>query len=326
MSKSLVFVILFLIISFFANSQPRRVYLTGSGEITTNKQLATSYAEITQLPGDSAWMVNQFDLMGNVLSLGYYKDAQMSIPHGKFTYYHKVASGPGFTFMGKLVVDSVNCVMNAGYYINGVKTGAWLDYYNNGPKSTLRTYRNNLLDGLFQTYNVSGKVETEGYYVNNKREGDWCMLGEDSTANYTMIYKHDKLVKQIDYVHTAAYEKSNKNATPKFDFEKYISHIASTYTYTISSGQLTITFTVTKDGVATNPKVVQSYEPRFDFLISQAILNAPKWTPALSKGQPVDQLQYYTIHIVNSAMRLEFDNTYHLHKKYDPALGVFTYQ
>ena len=326
MSK--LFFVLFLLVfaSFFAEAQSGRVYLTGSGEITTNTQLATSYAEITQLPGDSAWMVKQFDLKGGPLSVGYYKDAQMTIPHGKFTYYHKVASGPGFVFNGKQVVDSVNCVLSSGYYINGAKTGAWLDYYNNGPKSTLRTYRNNLLDGLFQIYNISGKVETEGYYVNNKREGDWCTLGEDSTANYTMIYKHDKIVKQIDYVHTAAYEKLNKSATPKFDFEKYIAHIAGSYTYQISTGQLTVSFTVTKEGMAINPRVVTSYEPRFDYLISQAILNSPKWTPALVKGQPVDQVQFYTIHIVNSALRLELDNTYHLHKKFDPALGVYTYQ
>jgi len=326
MSK--LFFIFFLLVfaCFFADAQSGRVYLTGSGEITTNGQLATSYAEIAQLPGDSAWMVRQFDLKNVPLSIGYYKDAQMTIPHGKFTYYHKVASGPGFILMGKLVVDSVNCVMTSGYYINGVKTGVWLDYYNNGPKSTLRTFKENLLDGLYQTYSESGKVVTEGYYVNNKREGDWCNLGEDSTSLYTNIYKHDKIVKQIDYVHTVAYAKLNKSATPRFDFEKYISHIADPYTYPISNGRLVVSFTVTKGGVAINPKVVKSYEQQFDNLIIQAILNCPKWEPALSKGQPVDQVQFYTINIVNSAMRLEFDNTHHLHKKFDPALGVFVYQ
>jgi len=323
-----IFFVLFLSVfaSFFAEAQSGRVYLTGSGEITTNAQLTASYAEITQLPGDSVWMVKQFDLKDVPLSLGYYKDAQMTIPHGKFTYYHKVASGPGFTFMGKLVVDSVNCVMTSGYYINGVKTGAWLDYYRNGPKAYLRTYKNNLLDGLYQSYSELGNVVVEGYYVNNKREGDWCMLGADSTAVYTDIYKHDKIVKHFEYKNMVAYEKLNKSATPKFDFEKYISRITDPYNYPISKGQLIVSFTVTKDGVAINPKVVKSYEPQFDDMIVQAILNSPKWVPAISKGQAVEQKQYYTINIVNSAARFEFDNTYHLHKKYDPVLGVFTYQ
>ncbi|HEY8782373.1 MAG TPA: energy transducer TonB [Mucilaginibacter sp.] len=304
-----IFVGLFLLVfaSCIVDAQSGRVYLTGSGEITTNRQLASSYVDITKLAQDSAWFVRQFDLKDTLLSTGYYKDAELRIPHGKFIYYRKIAWGPGFTFMGKLYVDSINYIHYSGCYINGVKTGTWLEYLPGGLKTCLRTYKNNLLDGLFQKYSESGKVAAEGYYVNNKKEGDWFELDEDSTVRFTLVFKHDKLVNQTDL---AEYVKRNRDATPKFDFGKYISHIANHYTYPISNGKLTISFIVTKDGVANNPKVVESYEPQFDKMITDAILNSARWKPALLKGQPVDEVRYCTINILNSAIQLVSESTF----------------
>jgi antitoxin component YwqK of YwqJK toxin-antitoxin module len=315
-----IFAGLFLLVfaSCLADAQSGRVYLKENGEITTNRQLASSYADITKLEQDSAWFVRQFDLKDTLLSTGYYKDAELKIPHGKFIYYNKMAQGPGFTFMGKLHVDSIIYIHYTGYYINGVKTGIWLEYLPGGLKAFLRTYKKDLLDGLFQSYSESGKVYAEGYYVNNKRDGNWCMRDEDSTVVAAAIYKNDKLVKNWNLTE---YLKLNRHAIPKFDLRKYISHTAKHYTYPISNGQLTISFTITKDGVAINPEVVKSYEPQFDKMITCAILNSARWQPALKKGQPVDDVRYYTVNIVNSALQLVSDDTFQLH----PQLGVFTY-
>jgi antitoxin component YwqK of YwqJK toxin-antitoxin module len=315
-----IFVGLFCLIfaSRLADAQSGRVYLKGNGEITTDHQLASSYVDITKLEQDSAWFVRQFDLKDTLLSTGYYKDAELRIPHGKFIYYNKVARGVGFTFMGKLHMDSINYIHYTGCYINGVKTGAWLEYLPGGLKAFLRTYKKDLLDGLFQSYSESGKVYAEGYYVNNKRDGNWYVRDEDSTVVYTAIYKNDKLVKNWKLTE---YVKLNRHATPKFDLRKYISHRTNHYTYPISNGQLTISFTVTKDGVAINPEVVKSYEPQFDKMITYAILNSAGWQPALKKGLPVDEVRYYTVNIVNSALQLVSDETFQL----QPQMGVFTH-
>lgn len=141
---------LFVFTSFIADAQPGRLYLTDNNEITTDRQLASSYADVTKLPQDSLWFVKQFDLKDTLLSIGYYKDAKLKIPHGKFIYYNKIARSPGVMFMGKLTVDSINYVQYSGYYINGVKTGIWLEYLPGGLKTCLRTYKKSLLDGLFQ--------------------------------------------------------------------------------------------------------------------------------------------------------------------------------
>ena len=306
-----IFAGLFLLIFTpgFANAQSGRLYLTRSGEITTNRQLASSYADITKSEQDSTWFVRQCDLNDTLLSTGYYKDAALKIPHGKFIYYNKTLRGPGFTFMGKLHVDSINYIRYSGYYVNGVKTGIWLEYRPGGLKTTLRTYKKDILDGLFQTYNEFGKVVAEGYYVNNKREGNWYahLTGEDNAVLYMATYKHGKLVKNWEHINIAEYTKLNRNAAPKFDLGKYISHAATNYTYPISNGQLTISFTVTKAGIAIKPNVEVSYEPQFDKMIVSAILNSAGWEPSLLKGQPVDQAQSYTIKIVNSALQSDLN-------------------
>jgi hypothetical protein len=118
-----IFVGLFLLVFTWclADAQSGRIYLKGNGEITTDSQLASCYADITKLAQDSSWFVRQFDLKDTLISTGYYKDAELKIPNGKFIYYGKIARGPGFTFMGKLHVDSINYIHFTGYYINGVK-------------------------------------------------------------------------------------------------------------------------------------------------------------------------------------------------------------
>ncbi len=322
-----IFAGLFLLVfaSCFADAQSGRVYLTESGKITTNRQLAFSYADIKKLAQDSSWFVRQFDLKDTLLSTGYYKDAELKIPNGKFIYYNKMARGPGVVFMGKPTVDSINYIQYSGYYNNGVKTGIWFEYLPGGLKTCiLGTYKKNVLDGLFQKYDEQGKVVAEGYYVNDKREGNWYrhLLDGDGTVLFTAIYKHGDLVKNWEQKNMAEYVKLNRNAAPKFDFGKYISQTANNYTYPISCGMLTISFTVTKNGAVINPKVVMSYEPQFDEMIIQAILNSAGWEPALLKGKPVDQVQSYTINIVNSALQLDLNDTFQL----QPQLGVFTDQ
>ena len=106
MLKILTCLFLFVFTSCIADAQPSRVYLTENSEITTNRELATSYADITKLPQDSSWFVKQFDLKDTLLGTGYYKDAELKIPHGKFTYYNKIARGPGVIFMGKLLLTA----------------------------------------------------------------------------------------------------------------------------------------------------------------------------------------------------------------------------
>ncbi len=322
MLKIFSFLILFV---YFVNCKAQssyRVFLTENGEKTGQIQLATSFAIVTPIPEDSAWFVRQFDMKDSILSSGYYKDEQLTILHGKFVYYHKVSVNRGYSFMGEIVVDTVNRIKSEGYYINGLKTGTWLEYFSQGGKSFLNTYDNGLLDGLFQSYdNITGNVVVEGYYVNDKREGDWCMLARDSTAIYTDIYKHGKIVKHLSYINPLQDildAKNNKSAVPNFELSVLLSRKFEHYNFTIPHGRFYMSFVVTKEGKIINPKVIESYEPEFDNIVLQATLNS-KWKSALKNGQPVDQVQYYTINIVNSTAL--FNDGYTLHKKYNLQTG-----
>ncbi|HEY2583410.1 MAG TPA: energy transducer TonB [Mucilaginibacter sp.] len=315
MSK--IFLISFLLISITANAQSTyRVYLTDENEKTSNPQLATSFAIITQIPEDSAWFVRQFDMKDTIMSSGYYKDEQMKIPHGKFIYYHKVPINRGFTFMGKLVIDTVNRISSTGYYINGVKTGRWLQINPDGTISSASTYTNGGQDYLFQKYDEStGKVAAEGYYVKNKREGDWCQLDTDSLSIYTIVFKHDKMVRQFDYRN-----QNFKGAVPHFDLGVFMSRQFDHYHFTKTTGIFVMSYIITKEGKVTNPKVITPFESEFDDIAVNAILSS-KWKPALQNGQPVDQNETNTIYIINSNVQLSGKNI--LHKTYDLQSGVY---
>jgi len=319
------FFFLFLITAFTARGQQVfRVLLTSTGEKTNNIQLASSYVLVKQIPDDSAWYVKQFDMKDTIMSSGYYKDEQLSIPHGKFVYYHKVGLGNRVALFGKMIADSVNRIASVGYYINGVKSGEWFDFYTNGTKSTLNTYADGVLEGLFQKYDeFNGKVKVEGYYKKNKKEGDWCFLGSDSTAIYTNIFKHDKLVKTISYTNPlvdAEYAKNNRSAIPNFDYSVFIARKLANYRGSITHGQCIVSFVVTSEGKVINAKVTKPFEPNLDELLVEAFSNS-RWKPALKNGKPVNQTQYETINIVNSTV--QFNNGYSLHKSYNLLTGEY---
>ena len=215
--------------------------------------------------------------------------------------------------MGKLVIDTVNCINYIGYYINGIKTGEWLHYSSNGSRLSLITYANGMQDGLFEEYDeFTGKVIVEGYYKNNKREGDWCKLDSDSLAVYTDVYKHDRLVKHINYFNPlvkALSEKNDKNAEPIYDLGLFVQRKLDSYNALTTQGKFVLAFIITIEGKVVNPHVTQSYDPEFDDIVLKAILNS-RWKPALKNGKPVNQFQYFTVNILYSADQLNYKTSF----------------
>lgn len=303
--------------------QEGRVYFTSSGEKTNHPEIAVSYAIIVHLPEDSIWSVKEYDMNNVILSSGYYRDEQMTVPHGKFIYYEqKSASLQNDTSL----FDKITSVVRlTGYYVEGVKTGIWLDY-SNGTKSGLATYQKNMLNGLYQTFNIyTGKVLTEGYYVNGIREGDWCLLDADSTAIYTDVYAKGKVRKHFSYINEAVllarekeYEKNNKRAVPNFDFETLVDRTFQYYSFPIATGKFMMSCTITTEGKVANIKVVQAFETQFDDLAMQAISHT-RWKPATIKGVPVNQIQNFIIEIVDHKISLPRGN----HKNYNFQTGSY---
>lgn len=84
------FYTLTLIILFSsAFGQVSRAFITKDGNYSSDSKEAVSYILIRKLDVDSAYAVNQYDMHDTIMSSGIYKDELLTIPHGKFVYYHK---------------------------------------------------------------------------------------------------------------------------------------------------------------------------------------------------------------------------------------------
>jgi hypothetical protein len=292
LKKLLFFLLLTLVVSAKLYAQePYIFYINDVGEKTNDKALATSYALVQKLPQDSAWFVRQFDMRDTILTSGYYKDEQMTIPFGKFIYYEKK---PALKEFRDVKVDTLNHIKVVGYFLDGKKNGVWREFAN-GRKQFLKTYNKGKLDGLYQSYDVgSGKVIFEGYYVNDKKEGDWCRLDVDSLAIYTEIFEKGSVTKRYNYT-----ESDFKSAVMPFDFYTYLQHRTSNFKTPDHTGTMVVDLKINKEGVVTSAKVAQVVDINFDDLIVKAFMASPKWKPATYKGQKIDSSFRITINILD---------------------------
>lgn len=323
MFKKVSVFIIFAIVYINVNAQPSRIYLTQMGERTNHPEIASTYVIVSYLPGDSLWAVHQFDMNNNILTSGYYKDEKMTIAHGKFIYYKKYQAFPSNS---TLYQDTLNRIQFTGYFLNGLRTGPWVEY-SHGIKASVTNFRNDKMDGLYQQFDLeTGRVIKEGYYINDLKEGDWCMLAPDSTAMFTDIFKHGKIIKSLTYSnplknkeHEKEFAKNNEAAVPNFNFQTLVNRTFEHYNFLIASGTFVMTFIITNEGKVTEPKIVRAFEPSFDELITGAMLNT-RWKPAISNGQPVRQVQTITINIRDGVIQMPNGN---LHKSYDFLRGTY---
>ncbi|HVS94345.1 MAG TPA: hypothetical protein VHE59_20045 [Mucilaginibacter sp.] len=156
--KPVIPFLLFFTIAYLAHSQSRLIYLDKNFQPVTDspqaatKVLLSKYAEDTTL-----WKASQYDMINKQLMVeGVYKDAEMTVPNGPFKYYF---NGAGRHFL-----------MHSGYFVNGAKYGEWIDYFADGRRMKLQTFRNNELNGPYLVYNMHDSIPTvKGFYLKGKR-------------------------------------------------------------------------------------------------------------------------------------------------------------
>ncbi len=89
---------------------------------------------------------------------------------GKWIVTNKLVHKPCYTDDQKV---------EEGNYIDGKKTGIWIEYYcNNGLKSKI-TFDNNRPNGYAIMYHENGKIKEEGLWKNNRWVGDYKLYYEN---------------------------------------------------------------------------------------------------------------------------------------------------
>jgi antitoxin component YwqK of YwqJK toxin-antitoxin module len=307
------YLFLFTIVFSTSFGQVQKAFIKKDGKFSSDSKNAVSYVIIEKLDGDSAYSVNQYTMNGAILISGFYKDELLTIPNGKFIYYGLTSQDFNNKSQPFLFKQTV------GYYINGEKTGQWRNYSKDGNKMNMSTYKNGILNGLYESYFDSGKVLVNGYYQNDLKEGDWCVFGEDSLIKLKDIYEHGKKIKTIQYSDSLPtmdkiYEVdrfgtikkmgNNKNAEktdayPSFDFNGYLTKKIINGITADTKGLIVIQFWVNKEGVVSEPRLLRKLDDNIDQSIVTAIMNSPLWTPALNFkiNKNIDQIIYCSVDI-----------------------------
>mgnify|MGYP005675501271 CR=1 FL=1 len=105
---------------------------------------------------------------GEKLGEGYYeKNAKI----GKWLYFYKNGHIENYCFYSK----------------NGQKEGFWKVYYSNGFLCEEITYLNGVYNGLYKSYNDSGKVIIQGNYNDNYKVGKWFYKNGSFSENGSYV-------------------------------------------------------------------------------------------------------------------------------------------
>ncbi|MDQ7948465.1 MAG: hypothetical protein REI78_00715 [Pedobacter sp.] len=159
------------------------IYFNGES-ITTNKEAATSYAVFGKLSNEDLWTFKRFDLYDNLLQTGSYKDAKLSIPHGKFTFYDNIERfnvnhETNFKIKGK-----TRFLSQQGTFVDGKENGEWTLYYPDGNVMNVQHYLSGKLHGEFISFDKYGKIVAKGNYVNGLKDGDWILESGKQKSYY----------------------------------------------------------------------------------------------------------------------------------------------
>jgi len=77
-----------------------------------------------------------------------------------------------------------------GSYTNSMKTGIWIEYYQNGNKKSELTYVNNRPNGPAKMYFENGNLSEEGTWVGTRWTGPYKLYYEDGTPRQQFTYNN----------------------------------------------------------------------------------------------------------------------------------------
>ncbi|MDB5090069.1 MAG: Gram-negative bacterial tonB protein [Mucilaginibacter sp.] len=228
---------------------------------------------------DSAYSVREYNLRDTVIFKGTYKDSLMNVPNGRFTYYTKkilpeVLNGVAKGF------DTNNYISKVGYFLNGEKTGLWIELGKRNFKRCSYFYKNNMLNGTYTRYDNYHKdyIIEEGTYIDDKREGDWNFYGYDTlkTPVATQIYKNNKIVKEITHYKPVEFP----NGIP-FYLKKRLKTLD-----TVMQNGFEAEITIAESGEIKEPKIITLFSAEVTNTLVDVLRNMPKFIPEFYDGKP----------------------------------------
>ncbi len=75
-----------------------------------------------------------------------------------------------------------------GNIIKGDNEGKWVYFYPSGKLESEGYYKNNRPDSIWTWYFPDGKIKENGLFIKGQRHGDWKMYDEAGTVTMENIY------------------------------------------------------------------------------------------------------------------------------------------
>ncbi|HNZ71248.1 MAG TPA: toxin-antitoxin system YwqK family antitoxin [Prolixibacteraceae bacterium] len=72
--------------------------------------------------------------------------------------------------------------------VEGMKEGAVKVYFENGTLSEIRSYKKNVMDGTWLTFNEKKVRIAEAHYLDGKKDGKWYIWDDDGRLIYELEY------------------------------------------------------------------------------------------------------------------------------------------
>lgn len=201
------------------------------------------------------------------------------------------------------------------YFINGnkqmigqfpdskgkIKSGLFLYFNEAGIKISEGYYVKNKPDGQWCFYSETGVLEKCGKYIKNSQEGEWLLYNSSGYVNQRWTYKNGEIVDVKTFKENG--EELSETDTfifaeqmPEFvgGFEAMSKFLKENLQYSredIKKGaaplRVVIKFVVDREGQVTNAHVIKPANPTLDAEALRVIMLMPKWLPGKEKGQPV---------------------------------------
>lgn len=173
-----------------------------------------------------------------------------------------------------------------------------LDYFIGAPLVKLRTYKDSLmkiLDGRYYEYSKNGSLSISGYYLNNKKTGEWRNY-DDSAKTLSLIkYSNDSIVEIVDI--------ERKDTFPEYSDEReaiypggdkaWVKYLQSKLEFdnpadkSFQGGKVIVNFIVEIDGSIKDVFLTKSAEFILDEKAIEIIRSSRKWIPAFQNGKNV---------------------------------------
>ena len=85
-------------------------------------------------------------------------------------------------------------IKTKGLLKNGKRTGVWISYFINGKVQSESKFDKGELNGKTAAYYPNGNVQYMGLYVNNKKDDHWFFYQEDGSYLKEVVFKNGNKV------------------------------------------------------------------------------------------------------------------------------------